>query len=60
MTNTIKSVSVLAVTILSLISIGHATRNNANFIHEGVRPVVQYTAANIERPSVLESVGNQF
>lgn len=60
MTNTIKSVSVLTVTILSLISIGHATRNNVNFIHEGVRPVIQYTAANMEKPAVLDSVGGQF
>ena len=60
MTNTIKSVSVLAVTVFSLISIGHVTRNNANFIHEGVRPVVQYGAANIAMPIVLDAIGNRF
>jgi hypothetical protein len=60
MFNVIKSVSILTMTILSLISIAHTTQNNANFIHEGVRPVVQYTVANIERPLILESVGNQF
>lgn len=47
MTHSIKTLAVVAFTLSTLMTISVVTKDNAQALHRGVKPVVQYTDANV-------------